>query len=413
MARRPATPLDTLPHILNDVIVTTGKAFKAARRDGKGSSAEASASLETRIPAAVEKFNSVLDDLECDILRAKAVLLRDLNQLRAKHNPPPAEQKPVAPPAPMVIDLESPELSTKEPPAGPPGPSSTGPQVNKPVAPFPNMGFESTSPEIAPAPSPKTAPKPKETKNLNNPAAPAAAAAAAAATRPTSAPPKKDVKVPAPQVARPSSVATAPQTPQNPAAQTRAPSSVPAQNRPAAATAAANNPAGPAAAVPSAPPPAGNGSLFTDMTFSLAPPPGDAQGPKQAAQAPRMPSQPQAQPPAAAADAPTSVGAAVQLPGATATSTEQTTGGAPAGGAASTDLGVRTEQPGGEDTSMADADAKIDGLFDLGPTDMEDINHDYDFGNGDNSNFNDMYFATGDSGGGAEDLDDAFFNLNG
>jgi hypothetical protein len=66
----------------------------------------------------------------------------------------------------------------------------------------------------------------------------------------------------------------------------------------------------------------------------------------------------------------------------------------------------------GDNSGMADVDAKIDGLFDLGPGDMDQINHEYDFGNSDNSNFNDLFFATGDSNGGAADLDDAFFNLD-
>jgi hypothetical protein len=61
---------------------------------------------------------------------------------------------------------------------------------------------------------------------------------------------------------------------------------------------------------------------------------------------------------------------------------------------------------------MSSVDAKIDGLFSLGSGDMENLNnHDYGFGNGDNSNFNDMYFAAADSNGGAGDLDDTFFDL--
>ena len=58
-------------------------------------------------------------------------------------------------------------------------------------------------------------------------------------------------------------------------------------------------------------------------------------------------------------------------------------------------------------------DAKIDGLFDLGPGGIENMDLEYDLGNGDNSNFNDMFFAAGDSSGGTGEFDDAFFNLNG
>jgi len=67
---------------------------------------------------------------------------------------------------------------------------------------------------------------------------------------------------------------------------------------------------------------------------------------------------------------------------------------------------------GAEDNSMANVDDKIDGLFDLGPGGIDSMDMEYDLGNGDNSNFNDMYFATGDNNGGSVDLDD-FFNFNG
>jgi len=48
--------------------VTTAKAFRAARPDGKGTVAAAAAAMETRIPAAVEKFNALLDELECELV---------------------------------------------------------------------------------------------------------------------------------------------------------------------------------------------------------------------------------------------------------------------------------------------------------------------------------------------------------
>lgn len=49
-------------------IVTTGKAFKAAKQDGTASLAEVAAMMETRIPTSMERFNWALDDLECDIV---------------------------------------------------------------------------------------------------------------------------------------------------------------------------------------------------------------------------------------------------------------------------------------------------------------------------------------------------------
>ncbi|KAK4242471.1 hypothetical protein C8A03DRAFT_29403 [Achaetomium macrosporum] len=391
-ARRPPMPLDVLPQIVNEVIVTTGKAFKAARRDGKANPAEVSAAMNVRIPAAVERFNSVLDDLEADILRAKSVLLRDLNQLRAERNPPPPEPKTVAPPAPMAIDLTSPKLTAKtEPFTGLPGPTPSGNQANKPVAPFPNMGFDGASPQMAPTPSPKMTAKPRDVKGHGRPPA---AVGGVTAGRSTTAPPKKETKVPPPQVPRPGVAATAPQSPLNPSAQVKAsPSTVPSRPAPTP-TATPNNVPGPAARS-SAPPPAGNEKLFTDMTFSPAPPPRDLQPPKQGTQPPGSLPQQQPQPPGAGA---ANLGAGAANLGA---------GDLP---------GFNMEQLARGPADVADmssVDAKIDGLFSLGSGDMESLNHDYGFGSGDNSNFNDMYFATADSNGGAGDLDDTFFNLNG
>lgn len=49
-------------------LVTTAKAFRAASRDGRGNPAAAAATIETRIPESFEKFNALLDDLECDLV---------------------------------------------------------------------------------------------------------------------------------------------------------------------------------------------------------------------------------------------------------------------------------------------------------------------------------------------------------
>jgi hypothetical protein len=387
-------------------LVTTAKTFRAARRDGKGNPAAAAAAMEMRVPASIEKFNAILDEVESDIvsmlaeqlsshpanfakLLTKAVLERDLKLLRAKRQPPP-EQKPVAPPAPMVVDLESPKMAAKDPFTGLPGPPPPGKQASKPVAPFPNMGFEGTSPEVAAAPNPKPVPKPKDVKNLARPAG-----AAAAAARPASASPKKAPKVPPPQAHRPGGVATAPQTPLiNPTAQLKA-SSIPATaNRQQTSTPAPGNVLA-AAAPPQSAPATGNGNLFTDMTFSVAPPSGGAQLQEQVPQLQRGASQQQL-PPAGTDIANMGTG-------------EQFTGGPV--DVANMAVGVQGSKP--DDSSIANVDDKIDGLFDLGPGGIDSMDLEYDLGNGDNSNFNDMYFASGDSNGGTGEFDDAFFNLNG
>ncbi|GAB1320815.1 hypothetical protein MFIFM68171_11025 [Madurella fahalii] len=402
MAPRPQggqRPADILPHILNEIVVATGKAFKAAKQDGTASLAEVAAAMEARVPASIERFNWTLDDLESDILRAKAVFTRDLNLRRANRKPPQIEQQPVAPPAPMTVDLTSPRMVAKEIPTGQSAPSRPGNPADKPVAPFPNMGFDVTSPEVAAVPSPKMTPKLKEAKNLARPAMAATATATAApattttaAGRPASAPPKKETKIPPPQIPKPGTgAASVNQSPIPTQAQIKA-SSVPAPNFPPPAAAPNNTPA----AV------GGHENLFTDMTFSLVPP-GEAQpqgqkeapAPAPAPQAQRKQSQPQ--PPV------------IDL-----TNIGSGSGAGDAGGEAPASVTNPNSGRAGEDTSITDIDAEINGLFDLGPGGIDDVDLSYglDGDHGDNSNFNDMYFGGGDSSAAAE-FDDTYFNLNG
>ncbi|KAL1842838.1 hypothetical protein VTJ49DRAFT_4005 [Mycothermus thermophilus] len=377
-----------LPVVVNNVLVATGKAFKTAKRDGPASSA--SHAYETRIPIEFEKFNAILDEVESEFLMAKAVLERDLRQLKAKRQPPP-ESQPVAPPAPMGVEPE-PANSSR---TGSFGTSSATPQPgnqpSKPVAPFPNMGFDTTSPKATAKPNPKASPMQKNVKNLAQ-----STMAAAAAVRSASAPPRKDAKVPSPQIQRPSSVAGNPQA-------TAKPQSGPPTNR--------QTPQG-TPGVTSAP--VGNENLFTDMTFSLAPPPNDTQASTQAGQPQRRPSQQQQQQqqrqqPAA----PMMTGADQGAANAPGPNADQRSSAGPTNATANSGAGAEPAKPA--DRSMtADLDDKIDDLFNLGGSgDMDNMNLSYDLGNSDNSNFNDMYFASGDSGGGGGDFDDAFFNLNG
>ncbi|KAK4123993.1 hypothetical protein N657DRAFT_437411 [Parathielavia appendiculata] len=389
-------PLDVLPQVVNDVLVTVAKAFRSGRRDGKGNPAAASAAIKARIPPAIEKFNCALDELECELLICKAVLERDLRQLRASRQPPPPEPKQIAPPAPMVIDFDSANMPTMDPFAGLAGHPQPATQTNRPVAPFPNMGFDPASPEVAGVPNPKTIPKLKDGNALNRPAITATAAAVATGS-PASTPPKRDAKAPAHQVPRPVVVATAPQTPLHHQTQVKS-ASVPVLNRQAPTPTPGNAP-GQLSTATSTPASSGNEKLFTDMTFSVAPPSGDAQ-----AQTQRRASQQSLQPPATH----TPNAEAGHVPN---LNVDQFLGG-PAD-VANMGLGIVQGDKAGENANTADVDDKINGLFDLGPGSIENMDLEYDMGNGDNSNFNDMYFAGGESNSGAGEFDDAFFNLNG
>ncbi|KAK0670627.1 hypothetical protein QBC41DRAFT_317421 [Cercophora samala] len=369
--------LEPLEKGLNEILVLTGKAFRAAGKDVKkgtpqdisaaarGNAQEAAAAINAQVPAVIGRFNNALDDLECDLLRAKAVLLRDLNQLKANRKPPPPpKQKPVAPPAASIppAPMESPVMAKKAqvfkgnmPGSSRPAPSPVAvnahpiKQENKPVAPIPNMGgIDLSSPELKHSPSPKTVPRSKPVKNSPQLAS---VAAAAAAGRPASAPPKKETKILPPQIPRPGTAA--PQFPSGPPTMQTKASSVPARNMSASPAMANSTPV--VGAVPQQPqglPQTSNENFFTDMTFTVAPSaeqPGQQQQPQQVD--------------------------LTKLDG-------------------SNNFGV------GAVSSTMDVDNEIDNLFeDMG------MNMDYNLEGGDsagdNSNFNDMYFDLEASSGAA------------
>ncbi|PNY27220.1 Uncharacterized protein TCAP_02840 [Tolypocladium capitatum] len=142
-APRAKDPLDALQLLVNDVLVQTGKALRASRRDTHGNIAPVHGSLQAKLPDTIKQFHAALDDLESDIIRAKSVLLRDLNELQAQRKP--AEQlqpRPVEPQSksPMTIDLDS-----SPPPAPKDRPIKPEPAA-KPVAPFPDMGMSLPEP---------------------------------------------------------------------------------------------------------------------------------------------------------------------------------------------------------------------------------------------------------------------------
>ncbi|KAG9245676.1 hypothetical protein BJ878DRAFT_338492 [Calycina marina] len=109
--------LDTLQGMVNVVLLETGKALRIAtesRKPGKPQPSESIQKLkklkEGILPGAVERFQRALDDLESDIVRAKAVMQRDLDELRAKRyaaeNPPMPEVEPT----PKELELPKPIL---------------------------------------------------------------------------------------------------------------------------------------------------------------------------------------------------------------------------------------------------------------------------------------------------------------
>ncbi|KAK5988819.1 hypothetical protein PT974_10313 [Cladobotryum mycophilum] len=132
-------PLDALQSLVNDVLVQTGKALRASRKDAHGNLAQAPGTIQSKLPETIRLFHCALDELEHDIIRAKSVLLRDLNNVQeqkrlfAKPEPQPVEPQSKHP---MTIDLDSPPAPVlKDEPM-------MADELPKPMAPFPNMSID-------------------------------------------------------------------------------------------------------------------------------------------------------------------------------------------------------------------------------------------------------------------------------
>lgn len=146
-SQKPQDPLDVLQLMVNDVLVQTGKALRASRKDAQGSVQPPHGALKSKLPDTIHTFHSALNELEWDIINSKSVLMRDLKRLQEQRQqkqqsqlpqpiPAPQAPQPIEPQSksPMVIDIES----SPPPPAAQPMADMTG---NKPVAPFPDMGM--------------------------------------------------------------------------------------------------------------------------------------------------------------------------------------------------------------------------------------------------------------------------------
>ncbi|KAI6378121.1 hypothetical protein MCOR25_002364 [Pyricularia grisea] len=163
--QKPPQRLDALESMVNDVVVQTAKAIRSSRADGPR--AVPAVSHGQRIQDLHSNFNSVLDDMESELMRVKAILQRDLDLMRAKRRqavipepvmlsqpvPATAPEAPVSsgPPQPGGVPSAAsappqPRLQLKQPPSA----ASAAPNaaVRPPVAkmnaggaPFPNMGI--------------------------------------------------------------------------------------------------------------------------------------------------------------------------------------------------------------------------------------------------------------------------------
>ncbi|KAL7919837.1 hypothetical protein ACQKWADRAFT_300198 [Trichoderma austrokoningii] len=126
-------PLDALQSLINDVLVQTGKALRASRKDSRGNLAHIPSPSQSKLPETIRLFHSALDELEEEIIEAKSVLLRDLNELQERKKKLLAQTQ-TTPQQPMTIDIPSASPEPKD------EPMADSIDV-KPMAPFPNMSI--------------------------------------------------------------------------------------------------------------------------------------------------------------------------------------------------------------------------------------------------------------------------------
>ncbi|RFU75449.1 hypothetical protein TARUN_6782 [Trichoderma arundinaceum] len=139
-------PLDALQSLINDVLVQTGKALRASRKDSQGNLTQVPGTAQSKLPETINLFHKALDELEDEIIEAKSVLLRDLNELQEKKKkllalPTPQPVEAQTKQQPITIDVApSPEPMFKD------EPMADDVEV-KPMAPFPNMSIDLTEAE--------------------------------------------------------------------------------------------------------------------------------------------------------------------------------------------------------------------------------------------------------------------------
>ncbi|KAH6890343.1 hypothetical protein B0T10DRAFT_485608 [Thelonectria olida] len=189
-SQKPQDPLDVLQLMVNDVLVHTGKALRASRKDSQGNIAQAHASIQPKISESIYTFHCALDTLDREIIRAKSIILRDQNQLReqkqqqlqqlqqkqeaqqqqqqqVQHKQKQKQPTPVPLPVPISVPISVPvstsvlqppqpiepqskeqliiDLDSSPPPTDHPMPE---PKATKPVAPFPDMGMGMGMPDL-------------------------------------------------------------------------------------------------------------------------------------------------------------------------------------------------------------------------------------------------------------------------
>ncbi|KAL7956576.1 hypothetical protein V8C34DRAFT_288316 [Trichoderma compactum] len=136
----PMEPLDALQSLINDVLVQTGKALRASRRDAQGNPTHAYGPTQSKLPDTIDHFHNALNELESEIIMAKSVLLRDYNELQEK------KKKLLARPTPQPVEAQAKRPPNMDLPSPPEPIFKDEPMAEdadvKPMAPFPNMSID-------------------------------------------------------------------------------------------------------------------------------------------------------------------------------------------------------------------------------------------------------------------------------
>ncbi|QYS99483.1 hypothetical protein H0G86_006612 [Trichoderma simmonsii] len=66
-------PLDALQSLINDVLVQTGKALRASRRDAQGNLTHAYGPTQSKLPDTIDHFHNALNELESEIVSGGSI----------------------------------------------------------------------------------------------------------------------------------------------------------------------------------------------------------------------------------------------------------------------------------------------------------------------------------------------------
>ncbi|KAI0115928.1 hypothetical protein GGR51DRAFT_502614 [Nemania sp. FL0031] len=402
MASSTDVPIQILLQSYKDILIQAGKHFRVIAKDGPGALVGTHSGIQAKASDSLSQYNLALNDIEAEIIQARSVLLRDLENLRAARAPAPVPTpipapipapQPMAPPAPMM-ELPSAAAHSRSlnATAAAAIPMSSSSKETKTVAPFPDMGMGMSADVVdltggEKKPSPRVQPGSVKA---------AARSVPTASVKPSPKPvhkpmpPAKVTPVPPPQIPRlqsfqaSSAAAQAKSQPAPPPPKVPQPSQ-PAQQAPAAKTAqdsamdsisglpSAGTNDGSAVAT-------GNNELnFTHMEFSLAPAQGESHG----------------------------------APPAPMPEFDLATFAPPGGNINTTADNTLNNNPQTINTS-----SNVDDLFNLGDTNVNlgdtngDVDNMFDLGSADvnDSTFDDMMFF-GENDAGMGQFDDAYFGL--